>query len=104
MAPTLLPGDWLLAESWSYRRRPPRAGELVIARDPRRPARELVKRAFPNDGGGYRLLGDDPAASTDSRVFGALPRSALRWRPVARYWPPGRLGLIGGPSTSREIG
>ena len=94
MAPALLPGDWLIIESLSYRRRRPRAGEVVVAADPRTSERELIKRAYPDAAGGYRLLGDDEAASTDSRAFGSLPADALRWRAAFRYWPPARVGLV----------
>ncbi|MDQ3881196.1 MAG: nickel-type superoxide dismutase maturation protease [Chloroflexota bacterium] len=94
MAPALMPGDWLIVESLSFRRRPPRAGEVVVAPDPWHPDRELVKRAYPDDAGGYQLLGDAPAASTDSRVFGSIPAEFVRWRAAFRYWPPSRIGVV----------
>lgn len=96
MAPTLLPGDRLLVESSTFARRRPRAGELVLAPDPRQPARELVKRvaAVDAEAGTVQLRGDTPAASTDSRAFGAVPSTAVRWRVVARYWPPSRAGRL----------
>ena len=94
MAPALLPGDWLIVESLTYRRRPPRAREVVVARDPRHPSRELVKRAFPTSGGRYVLLGDAPSASTDSRTIGELPAAAIRSRVAFRYWPLHRLGVV----------
>ncbi|MFN2484213.1 MAG: nickel-type superoxide dismutase maturation protease [Candidatus Limnocylindria bacterium] len=94
MAPSLAPGDWLVIESLSYRRRAPRAGEVVVARDPRDPGRELIKRAYPDAAGAYRLLGDAEAASTDSRTFGNVPEDAVRWRAAFRYWPPARIGLV----------
>ena len=38
------------------------------------------------------LEGDNPAGSTDSREFGAVPASALRGRVLLRLWPhPGRI-------------
>ena len=94
MEPALHPGDWLLAESLTYRRRRPRDGEVVLARDPREPRRELIKRARLDPGGGYRLLGDREAASTDSREFGSVPAEEILWRAILRYWPPGRIGLV----------
>ncbi len=94
MVPGLQPGDWLIAESVTYRRRTPRAGEIVIAADPRDPHRELVKRAFPAGGGRLNLLGDAEARSTDSRSFGDVVAETVRWRAAFRYWPLGRAGWI----------
>jgi signal peptidase I len=96
MAPSLLPGDRLLVESHTYRDRAPRLGEVVLAADPRKPERELIKRVAAVDKGtaSAELRGDDADASTDSREFGAVPLSAIRWRAVYRYWPPGRAGRL----------
>jgi len=96
MAPSLLPGDRLLVESRTYRARAPRRGEVVLAADPRKPERELVKRvaAIDDATASAELRGDDPAASTDSREFGAVPLAAIRWRAVFRYWPPERAGRL----------
>jgi nickel-type superoxide dismutase maturation protease len=98
MSPALQPGDRLLVESLTYAVRPPRRGEVVLAPDPRVPDRELVKRVASVHDGSVRLRGDHPAASTDSRVFGALPREAVRWRVALRYWPPLRFGGVGAVS------
>ena len=95
MAPTLLPGDWLLADPDAYRQRSPRAGELVLLPDPREPRRLLVKRTMAIDEQGLLLVaGDDPAASTDSRTFGAVDPGTVEGRPWFRYWPLRRLGRV----------
>jgi nickel-type superoxide dismutase maturation protease len=94
MAPGLLPGDRLVVESLTYAIRAPRPGEVVLARDPRRPSRELVKRIAAVHDGRVDLRGDAPAASTDSRAFGHVKLGAVRWRAGFRYWPPGRIGAI----------
>lgn len=96
MVPTLLPGDRLLVEAITLRRRPPRAGEVVLALDPRAPQRELVKRVAEHDPVTdlVELRGDAPEASSDSRAFGAVPRGQIRWRVAARYWPPRRIRLL----------
>jgi nickel-type superoxide dismutase maturation protease len=96
MAPSLLPGDRLLVESRSYLRRAPRPGEVVLAADPRRADRELIKRvvAIDETGAAADLRGDAPEASTDSREFGSIPVSAIRWRAAFRYWPPERAGRL----------
>lgn len=93
MAPALLPGDRLLVESRTYRRRAPRPGEIVLAADPREAQRELIKRVAAIDatGSSVDLRGDASEASTDSRTFGSVPLSQVRWRAVLCYWPPRRL-------------
>jgi nickel-type superoxide dismutase maturation protease len=93
MEPTFRDGDWLLVRRL---RRTPRSGELVVATDPRVPERLLVKRVRSVAGDGVTVQGDhaDPAQSTDSRHFGPLPGSAIVGRPVLRYAPLHRFGLV----------
>jgi nickel-type superoxide dismutase maturation protease len=91
MLPALRPGDRLVALRL---RRAPRAGDVVLAPDPRDPSRELVKRIVAVHASGVTLRGDNPDFSTDARIFGAIPADRIRWRIVARYWPIGRAGLI----------
>ena len=90
MAPALLPGDRLLVARVGSSR----VGNVVLAADPRDQRRELVKRVSGLDAGGVTLRGDNPSESTDSRTFGTVPRSAVRWRVIGRYWPPGRIGPV----------
>ena len=96
MAPTLLPGEWLLVEGRTYTRRLPGVGEIVLAADPRDPSRELIKRvaAVDPESGTVDLRGDAPEASTDSRTFGAIPVEAVGWRVMARYWPVARAARL----------
>lgn len=91
MEPTVREGDWLLVRQL---RRLPRVGELVIAADPREPARLLVKRVARVAGDQVTVVGDRPDRSTDSRHFGALPASAIVGRPILRYAPLERIGLV----------
>src|SRR5205823_12371876 len=63
MRPTLEPGDRLVV--WAPG--PVRAGDLVAVRDPRNPARTVVKRVAAVGGEGVAVVGDNPDASTDSR-------------------------------------
>ena len=91
MAPTLLPGDRMVAVAW-LRGRP---GDIVALRDPRLPSRMLVKRVVAVESGArLRVGGDDPDASTDSRAFGAIPPALVAGRVVWRYWPPERRGTM----------
>ena len=91
MAPTLLPGERLVVERLQ---RSPRVGDVVLAPDPREPSRELVKRITAVDAVGVRLRGDNPAFSTDARVFGTISAESVRWRVVGRLWPVRRAGRI----------
>jgi nickel-type superoxide dismutase maturation protease len=95
MAPTLQPGDWLLADPEAYRDRTPRLGELVLVPDPREAQRLLVKRVVGHGAQGWLVVGGDhPAASTDSRTFGALDPATVEGRPWFRYWPLTRMGRL----------
>ena len=91
MAPALQPGDRLFVVRAI---RSPRVGDVVLARDPRDGALELIKRVADVGPSGAVLHGDNPAFSTDARTFGPLPTYGLQWRAIARYWPPGRAGRL----------
>jgi nickel-type superoxide dismutase maturation protease len=91
MLPAILPGDRLLVARRLGRLR---EGEVVLAPDPRNPSRELVKRVAALDGHDVTVRGDNGAASTDARAFGTIPAERIRWRVVARYWPPRRIGRV----------
>ncbi len=92
MEPALVDGDWLIVDTAAYRRRAPRPGEIVMAKDPRLPERTLVKRVERQMPAGWWLLGDNADASSDSRIFGAVPDELLLGRLVCRYWPLSRAG------------
>lgn len=91
MAPTLVAGDRLLVRRWPLWLRP---GALVVVRDPRVPARLVVKRVAAVGRRDLHVLGDNPDASTDSRHYGPVPRAAVRGRVVYRYGPAGRAGRM----------
>lgn len=99
MVPTFRPGDWLVAT----RRGRIRRGSVVVLAHPDRPL-DLVKRVHgvPGDLVDGRLLGpdeylvvgDNPAASSDGRRFGPVPRRVIDGVVRARYWPhPGAVRL-----------
>ena len=95
MLPTLVPGDRLLVVLGGGRHRPPpEVGDLVVTADPRDGARVVVKRVAAVDALTAELVGDNPEASTDSRVFGRVSVSALQGRAVYRYAPAGRAGWL----------
>jgi nickel-type superoxide dismutase maturation protease len=85
MSPALAPGDQILVDLGAYRRTRPRPGDVVLARHPYRRDVRLVKRvAGVAADGRCELAGDNPAASTDSRGFGALPAEMVLGRVVLR--------------------
>ena len=90
MLPALHPGDRVVAVH--YRR--VRIGDVVAVPDPRDRERLLVKRVHSLTRSTAELRGDNEAGSTDSRVFGPVPVSALIGRVVYRYGPPERVGWL----------
>lgn len=84
MRPRLQPGDWLLVR-WGAR---VRVGDVVVARRPDRPGLLVVKRVARREPGGWWLVGDNPGASDDSRLFGPVPEAGVLGRVLLRYWPP----------------
>lgn len=100
MAPTLVPGDWVLAF------RPPRfrLGDVVVVEHPQIPGYEMVKRikGVPGQVVGDTTLaqddwwveGDEDQASTDSRDFGAVSGGLLKARVVVVYGPQHRRRLV----------
>lgn len=91
MRPALEPGDRLLAVRTAGRVAV-RPGQVVVVRDPRLPARLVVKRAAAAGAGGVVVLGDNPEASTDSRAFGPVER--VWGLAVYRYAPAARAGCL----------
>ncbi|MGH9020426.1 MAG: S26 family signal peptidase [Acidimicrobiales bacterium] len=76
MTPTLSPGERLTAvRRW----RRVRVGDVVVVRDPRDPARWLLKRCVERVGSSLELRGDNPVSSTDSRDFGRVPARDVAW-------------------------
>ncbi len=90
MEPTLWAGDRLLTvparPAWL------RPGRVVVVADPGDADHLVVKRIASSERGRVEVLGDDPAASTDSRHWGPLPIAAVR-RVVVRRWPDLRTRL-----------
>lgn len=88
MAPTLAPGDVLLAR----RARTASPGALVVVRWPEdRPV--AVKRLVGRDPGGWWVERDSPVEGVDSWSAGPVPADGLLAVVVARLWPrPRRFG------------
>ena len=85
MAPTLSDGDVVLVRFGA----PAHAGRVVLVRWPQRPAQLSVKRAVRPEAGGWLVLGDNGAGSTDSRTLGPAVVVGVV---LCRLWPrPGRV-------------
>jgi len=69
MTPTLQPGERVTAVRRWRRVRP---GDVVVARHGSAPSGLIVKRCAGRVGSRIELRGDNAAASTDSRDFGAV--------------------------------
>lgn len=92
MLPTLREGDHVVIVRGRLRH-----GDVVAIRDPRRPSRIIVKRVesiASDPRGALTVVGDNPRESTDSRHFGAVPRSLVVGRVVYRYAPVERAGRV----------
>ncbi|MEU5218931.1 nickel-type superoxide dismutase maturation protease [Streptomyces sp. NPDC020807] len=81
MVPTLLHGDQLLVR---YRGRLA-PGRVVVLRHPLQQDLLIVKRLAERREGGWWVLGDNPGAEGDSRVFGAVPPELILGRVLVRY-------------------
>lgn len=92
MEPSLREGDWLFVLP---PRRAPRPGDVVVVRDPREPARLLLKRVAEVRDDACVVIGDSADHSTDSRTFGAVPFAQVIGRAAFRYAPLRRMGPVG---------
>ncbi len=85
MRPLLAPGDEVLIDPLAYRHGLPHVGDIVVAQHPYIRDLRLIKRVTAvNAGGRCRLEGENSAASTDSRAFGALSPAHLLGRVTSR--------------------
>ncbi len=85
MLPALRPGDEVLVNLTAYRRAIPRPGDIVLARHPHRRDVRVIKRIESVlDDDRFRLSGDNPSESTDSRSFGAVPGEQILGQVTSR--------------------
>lgn len=81
MEPALRNGDWWLVRTGG-RIRP---GDVIVFRHPQRPDAVLVKRVARAAPDGWWVLGDQLAASEDSRAFGQVPADHVVGKLVWRF-------------------
>src|SRR5438309_10077625 len=90
MVPALRHGDQVVV--WWARRPRPTSGAVVLVELPGERGLGIKRLRRVEPSGQLWVEGDNPAGSTDSRHFGAVPGHALRGRVVLRLWPrPGRI-------------
>ncbi|TLZ54293.1 MAG: S26 family signal peptidase [Methanobacteriota archaeon] len=83
MSPDLDAGDYVIVNTWAYRRRGPDIGDLVVLRDPEAEGRFLCKWIAGALGSGlYAVRGYNEAMSRDSRSFGPVPAGLI----VGKVW------------------
>ena len=82
MSPTLEDGQAVLGLSPALVSAKP--GRIIAFR---RRADLFIKRALTREADGWFAVGDNPARSTDSRRFGAVPDAAVRAVAVCRLAP-----------------
>lgn len=92
MVPTYYDGDWLLVHYGGAARSRVRAGDVVVARDPRQHELVIVKRATrqmmdSENRITWWLLADNEFALGDSRQFGAVSSQLILGRVVNRFRP-----------------
>lgn len=86
MAPTYVAGERLtIVRRW----RSVRVGDVVVAPDPRGSERLLLKRCVARESSRLDLRGDNPEGSTDSRDFGLVEASSVRWVLARSSWRAG---------------
>jgi signal peptidase I len=91
MEPAFRSGDRVLVNRLAYRKRSPRAGDVVVLRDPERIGHVLLKRVATAPGSTdldlsrVFVLGDNEAQSRDSRSFGAIEREWIIGKALFKY-------------------
>jgi nickel-type superoxide dismutase maturation protease len=76
MSPTFSPGDTVVASSLPYLLTKLKCGDIIVCTDPRN-ERILIKRIARIRKDEYFVVGDNKAASTDSRQFGFIQRKDI---------------------------
>jgi signal peptidase I len=91
MQPAFRSGDRVLVNRLAYRSRAPRAGEVVVLRDPEREGHVLLKRVgdapeqFVASPTRVYVLGDNEAESRDSRAFGTVALGQILGKAWMKY-------------------
>ncbi|RJQ30750.1 signal peptidase I [Candidatus Parcubacteria bacterium] len=110
MEPTYSSGDYLIVDELSYHVRDPKKEEVIIFRYPKDPSTFFIKRivGLPNEEitvegrkiklkeDEYFVLGDNRDQSSDSRIWGPVPKELIVGRSFIRLWPINQVSLFPG--------
>ena len=110
MLPTFENGDYLIVDELTYHFREPEHGEVIIFKYPKDTSKFFIKRIIGVPGDtvdgktlgkdAYFVEGDNRNASSDSRIWGALPRGLIIGRPLLRLLPLNEISGLPGASES----
>ncbi len=108
MAPAFQSGEYLVIDEISYNFHKPARGDVVVFRYPLDPSIYFIKRivGIPGDvkdgevlgPSEYYMLGDNSAASFDSRSWGPVQERYIVGRPILRLFPFTSISLLPGTS------
>ncbi len=110
MEPTFENGDYLIVDEFSYHFRAPEKGEVIIFRYPLDTSKFFIKRVVGLPGetleidgkeialgeDEYFVVGDNTAASSDSRRWGPVPKKFVIGRALVRLWPFNKTEILPG--------
>jgi len=110
MEPTYNDHDYLIIDELSYQIKNPQKNEVIIFRYPKNPSQFYIKRIMGLPGetldvngnlitlgeNEYFVMGDNRDASSDSRIWGPVPRKLIIGRALVRLWPVKAAGFFPG--------
>jgi len=110
MEPTYNDHDYLIIDELSYQIKNPQKNEVIIFRYPKNPSQFYIKRIMGLPGetldvngnlitlgeNEYFVMGDNRDASSDSRIWGPVPRKLIIGRALVRPRPVKAAGFFPG--------
>ncbi|MEK7142098.1 MAG: signal peptidase I [Patescibacteria group bacterium] len=110
MEPTYTNGDYLIVDEASYLINDPKKDDVIIFRYPKKPEIFFIKRiiGLPNEemmvngkniqlkDDEYFVMGDNRDFSSDSRIWGPVPRKLIIGRSFLRLWPLNKIEFFPG--------
>lgn len=118
MEPNFEDGEYLIVDELSYQFRKPLRGEVIVFRYPLNPSEFFIKRITGLPGetieiqsgeiaakavlnvtitlkeNEYFVMGDNRLHSSDSRIWGSLPKDKIMGKALLRLWPVARARIL----------